>query len=77
MKKVYNEVSIQYENEPIEFITVDADDGYKEANACKIKAIPSYRVFKDGELVEELSFHGSKKEAVQYLGGISEKVLEL
>ena len=77
MKKVYNEVSIQYENEPIEYITVDADDGYKEANACKITAIPAYRVFKDGELVQELSFEGGKTAAVKYLGGISEKVLEL
>ena len=75
-KKLYNQVSIEYEGQPIEYVVVDVDDVYKEANKCNITAVPSYRVFKDGQLVEDLSYEGSK-DTKEQITAISEKVLKL
>ena len=61
MKKIYNKESKKYEDTDIEYISLDTDSAHPQAKEYQVKAIPAYRVFIDGELVEELSFGGGKE----------------
>ena len=63
MKKLYNKVSLEYEGQPIQYVSLDTDDAHKQAKEYEVRAIPAYRVFKDGELVPELSFGGGKEDS--------------
>ena len=77
MKKIYKGESKKYEDQPIQYISLDTDTAHAQAKEYEVRAIPAYRVFKDGELVPELSFGGGKEDSQEALVKLSDKALKL
>ena len=58
-------------------MSLDADEASELATECKVTNVPSYRVFKNGKVVPELSKHGESKKPWLFLKTISDQALEL
>ena len=71
-------MSKNYEDRPIEYVKIDCDSegAHKAAKEYKISAIPSYRVFKDGE-VSDLTINADTSKLEESLETLSEKALKL
>nr|XP_027798803.1 thioredoxin domain-containing protein 8-like [Marmota flaviventris] len=53
---VFHDMSLQYQN--VRFAIVDVDDSPELADACHIKAVPTFQIFKK---IQKVCFHGSQQ----------------
>ena len=77
MKKHFEAVSDMNEDKPISYVKLEVNEFHDQAKEYKISAIPSYRVFKDGEMVDKLSKQGALDKPEKEFKEMSDKALKL